>query len=379
MRSWFREKKKRNWLVLLLIFLGFLLVLVLLYAKFLHERESSVRHHSEENIQRSVKVMVPVASSGLIYTEVLGRVRGKQTVLVRATVSGWVKQINSGRGQQIEKDDTILELYDYRVETRLDEAKYNLESARGKLAEADRVYRRNAALFEKGIVSEDETEASQNLLEAASASVKALEASYNRAKWNYENLKIRSPIQGQVVEIVPDIGQETRNGDVVAKVVNLSGRKVIAGVDVSVARSVKRGDVLEVSLARDGTVETVKGEVDGVSPGSDDFSGTYDIEIAISDPSVKWWPGEIVSVKIPVQKFDSVVKIPKTAILSDSKRAFSFVLVEKDGEVSKVKVKPNWINDNSAYITFDSLPPDSRIITEGNFGLLPGQMVRIVD
>ncbi len=379
MRSWFREKKKKDWLVLFLIFLGFLLVLVLLYAKFLHERESSVRHHSEEITQRPIKVMVPVASSGSIYTEVLGRVRGKQTVLVRATVSGWVKQIDSGRGQKIEKDGIILELYDYRVETQLDEAKYNLESARGKLAEADRIYRRNSALFEKGIVSEDETEASRNLLEAASASVKALEASYNRAKWNYENLKIRSPIQGQVVEIVPDIGQETRNGDVVAKVVNLSGRKVIAGVDVSVARSVKRGDVLEVYLARDGTVETVEGEVGGVSPGSADFSGTYDIEIAISDPSVKWWPGEIVSVKIPVQKFDSVVKIPKRAILSDSKGAFSFVLVEKDGEVSKVKVKPNWIDDNSAYIAFDPLPPDSRIITEGNFGLLPGQMVRVVD
>lgn len=379
MRSWFGEKKKKNWLVFFLIFFGFLLVLVLLYAKFLYERGSSAHHHSEESSLRPIRVMTPVASPGSIYTEVLGRVRGKQTVLVRATVSGWVKQIGSGRGQEIEKDGIILELYDYRVETRLDEAKYNLESAKGKLAEADRVYRRNTALFEKGIVSEDETEASRNLLETASAGVKALEAFYNRAKWNYENLKIRSPIQGQVVEIVPDIGQETRNGDVVAKVVNLSGRKVIAGADVSVARSVKRGDVLEVSLARNGEVETVEGEVDGVSPGSDDFSGTYDIEIAISDPLVKWWPGEIVSVKIPVQKLDNVVKIPKTAVLSDSKEAFAFVLVEKNGEVSKVKVAPTWIDDNSSYISFDSLPPDSRIITEGNFGLLPGQMVRVVD
>ena len=379
MRSWFKEKKKKNWLVLFLIFFGFLLVLILLYARFLHERESSARHHAEESTYRPVKVMTPVASSGSIYTEVLGRVRGKQTVLVRATVSGWVKQIDSGRGQEIEKDGIILELYDYRVETRLDEAKYNLESARGKLAEADRVYRRNTVLFEKGIVSEDETEASRNLFETASAGVKALEASYNRAKWNYENLKIRSPIKGQVVEIVPDIGQEIRNGDVVAKVVNLSGRKVIAGVDVSVARSVKRGDVLDVSLTRDGTTEPVEGKVDGVSPGSDDFSGTYDIEIAISDPSVKWWPGEIVSVKIPVQKFDNVVKIPKTAVLSDDEEAFAFVLVEKNGEVSKVRVTPSWIDDNSAYISFDSLPPDSRIIIEGNFGLLPGQMVRVVD
>lgn len=379
MRSWFREKKKKNWLVLFLIFFGFLLVLVLLYAKFLHERESNAPQPSEESVYRPVKAMTPVASSGSIYTEVIGRVRGKQTVLVRATVSGWVKQIDSGRGQEIEKDGIILELYDYRVETQLDEAKYNLESARGKLAEADRIYQRNTVLFEKGIVSGDETEASRNLLETASAGVKALEASYNRAKWNYENLKIRSPIQGQVVEIVPDIGQETRTGDVVARVVNLSGRKVIAGVDVSVARSVKRGDVLEVSLARNGMAETVKGEVDGVSPGSDDFSGTYDVEIAISDPSVKWWPGEIVSVKIPVQKLENVVKIPKTAVLSDSKEAFTFVLVEKNGEVSKIRVAPTWIDDNSAYISFDSLPLDSRIITEGNFGLLLGQMVRVVD
>ena len=379
MKSWFRERKMKNWVTLVLISLGFLLVLFLLYARFLHERESSAQGHSEDNVHRPIKVMTPVASPGSVYTEVLGRVRGKQTVLVRTTVSGWVKRIDSGRGQEIEKDGIILELYDYRVETRLDEAKYNLESARGKLAEAERVYRRNAALFEKGIVSEDETEASQNLLETAAASVKALEASYKRAKWNYENLKIRSPIQGQVVEIVPDIGQETRNGDVVAKVVNLSGRKVIAGVDVSVARSVNRGDALEVSLTRDGTVETVAGEVDGVSPGSDDFSGTYDIEIAISDPSVKWWPGEMVSVKIPVQTFDNVVRIPKTAVLSDDKENSSFVLVEKNGEVLKAKVAPTWIDDNSAYISFDSLPPESRIITEGNFGLLPGQPVRVVD
>ncbi len=377
MRSWFREK--RSWLVLLLIFLGFLFVLVFLYAKFLYERESNAHYHSEESAYRPIKVMTPVSSSGSIYTEVLGRVRGKQTVLVRTTVSGWVRRIDSGRGQEIEKDGIILELYDYRVETRLDEAKYNLESVRGKLAEADRVYRRNTALFEKGIVSEDETEASRNLFETASASVKALEASYNRAKWNYDNLKIRSPIQGQVVEIVPDIGQEIRNGDVVARVVNLSGRKVIAGVDVLVARGVKRGDVLEVFLSREGIVETVKGEVKGVSPGSDDFSGTYDIEIAISDSSVKWWPGEIVSVKILMRRFDNVVKIPKTAVLFDNKEAFSFVLVEKNGEVSKIKVTPTWIDDNSAYISFNSLPPDSRIITEGNFGLLPGQLVRIID
>lgn len=87
----------------------------------------------------------------------------------------------------------------------------------------------------------------------------------------------------------------------------------------------------------------------------------------------------MVSVKIPVQTLDNVVRIPKTAVLSDSGGNFSFVLVEKNGEVLKAKVAPTWVDDNSAYISFDSLPPASRIITEGNFGLLPGQPVKVVD
>ena len=80
-----------------------------------------------------------------------------------------------------------------------------------------------------------------------------------------------------------------------------------------------------------------------------------------------------------MQKLDNVVRIPRTAVLSDSRETSSFVLVEKNGEVLKVKVAPTWIDGNSAYISFASLPSDSRIITEGNFGLLPGHSVKVVD
>ena len=311
--------------------MGFVFLLAVLYAKLLFERASySQQDYSGEPESSPVSVMSPLTSSGSVHVEVLGRVKGKQTVSVRANVSGWVKRINSGLGREIEKDEIILELRDYGVETRLDEATYSLESVKGNLAEAQRVYERNKSLFEKGIVPEDSVEASRNSFETSLASVKAIEASYNRARWNYDNLKIRSPIRGTVVEIVPDVGQEVRIGELVAEVVNLSGRKIVAAVDVSIAKKVKRGDILEISLVKDGVRETVTGEVDGVSPGSDDLSGTYDIEISISDTSVKWWPGEMVFVKIPVRKLDNVVRIPKTAVLSE--REETFILVEKNGE-----------------------------------------------
>ena len=378
MGSWLKKGKKRSWFIFLSILLGFVFLLAVLYAKLLFERASySQQDYSGEPESSPVSVMSPLTSSGSVHVEVLGRVKGKQTVSVRANVSGWVKRINSGLGREIEKDEIILELRDYGVETRLDEATYSLESVKGNLAEAQRVYERNKSLFEKGIVPEDSVEASRNSFETSLASVKAIEASYNRAKWNYDNLKIRSPIRGTVVEIVPDVGQEVRIGELVAEVVNLSGRKIVAAVDVSIAKKVKRGDILEISLVKDGVRETVTGEVDGVSPGSDDLSGTYDIEISISDTSVKWWPGEMVFVKIPVRKLDNVVRIPKTAVLSE--REETFILVEKNGKADKVQVAVVWIDDNEGYIPFDSLPEGSRIIIEGNFNLRPGQSVNITE
>ena len=62
MRSWFRERKMKNWVTLVLISFGFLLVLFLLYARFLQERESSAQGHYEDNVHRPIKVMTPVAS-----------------------------------------------------------------------------------------------------------------------------------------------------------------------------------------------------------------------------------------------------------------------------------------------------------------------------
>ena len=267
MRSGFGKTARKRWLVFLLIFAGFVLLEVFLYARLVSVRATAAGSSSGRG-ERPVKVMVPVASSGFVYAEVLGRVWAGQTVDVRANVAGRVESVGFGRGGEIRKDDVIVRLRDYRTESRLEEAGYNLESAARRLRETERVYRKNVLLLEKGIVSEDRAEASRSLFEADSARVKALESAYRRAKWNHDSLRVRSPMDGRVLEVVPDVGQEVRDGDVVARVVGLGGIKVVAGVDAGTAKLVRRGGVLRMSLSRGGARETASGEVEGLSIGS---------------------------------------------------------------------------------------------------------------
>ena len=376
MRSGFGKAARKRWLVFLLIFAGFVLLEIFLYARLVSVR-ATAEDSSSVRGERPVKAMVPVASSGFVHAEVLGRVYARQTVDVRANATGWVERVDFGRGGEIRKDEVILRLRDYRTESRLEEAKYNLESASRRLRETERVYRKNVLLLEKGIVSEDSAEASRSLFEADSAQVKALESAYRRAKWNHDSLRVRSPIDGRVLEVVPDVGQEVRDGDVVARVVNLGGIKVVAGVDASTAKLVESGASLRMSLSRGGAEETASGEVEGVSRGSDGVSGTYEVEIAVPDPGVEWWPGEIVSVRVPVKELSNVVQIPRTAVLS--RGGADFVMLEKDSEVSRVPVTVDWADGGSGYVSFDSLPEGSRIVIEGNLGLRPGDRVRVVD
>lgn len=375
MLSWLKDGKKKRWFVFFCVFAGFVVLEIFLYVRLISVR-SEAAGEPESVAPRSARVMIPVPSAGTVYSEVLGKVMGRSEVDVRADVKGTVKSVGSPRGSEVEKGEIILVLYDYRVQARSEEARYNLLSARESLRETERIYERNKVLFEKGIVSADTAEASLNALRSASAAVKSLENSYGRAKWEYESLMVRSPIRGRVVEVAHDVGQEVAAGEVVARVVNLDGRKVIAAVDVSVARLVEPGDTLELFLDSDGGKEA-SGEVVGVSRDSGELSGLYEMEISVRGPEAPWWPGEVVYVKVPVKKFREAVEIPRAAVVSEG--GGDFVLVERNSEVSMIPVTVTWMDDKAGYVSFDSIPEGSRIIVEGNLGLRPGQRVRVVD
>ncbi len=371
-----KERKRKAWLIFLFIFFGFLLLEAFLYVRLLSIR-SSFAQASGDADTIPVKVITPNKSSGHVPIRVLGRVKAAQEVDVRADVNGTVKKIDFLLGSTVRKDQVIVHLDDYRTEALFKEARYKLQSARSTLEENQRIYKRDKVLFEKGIVSGDQLSASQSRVKVGSADVKSLESFFDRAKWDYESLMVKSPIDGRIVEIVPDVGQEVFAGNLVARVMNLKSMKIVVGVDAQVARAVDPGDVVSVYESSGEKENAISARIKGVSPGADVSAGIYDVEIVIDSPYALWLPGEMVFVEISVKMFQDVITIPKKAVLSDI--VGSYVLVEKNGEVFRVPISVKWASGSMGYVPFDSIPSDSRIIVEGNYGLIPGSRVNVID
>lgn len=370
------NKQKKKWLVFFLIFIGFIVFLGFLYARLLSVRSEAAKS-LDNHSAKPVKVIVPEKTEGWLHREVLGRVQGNQQVDIKTNVSGWVESKILKRGDSVIKDEVILTLYDDRTEASLAEAEFNLRSAKAKLKESLRKYNQNKVLLEKGIVSKDSMDESENLVNIDRANVKSLEALLKRMQFDFDKLNVKSPISGQVVEVIPDVGQEVLDGEIVAKVVNLSSIRVVAGVDASLARSIATDSEVELMLKLYGEVEKTKGKVVGVSKDFGDNSGIYEVEIKIEEEDVNWWPGEIVSVKIPTKKFEDAIKVPRTAVLSDSSEIFIFVV--NDGLSLKVPVNVTWIDDKYGFTEADGIPEGSQIITEGAAGLTTGQKVKILN
>jgi RND family efflux transporter MFP subunit len=338
-------------------------------------RSSAYEAEIEERIS-PVRVQESPATEVWKTISFLARVEGGQTIDLIADVGGWVTEKKVVLGQEVKKGEPLIVLEDPRRVLRLEESEARLKSARANLSELKRKYEQSKTLLEKGIVARDTVDSLGNQVASESASVDSLEASYGLMKWDVDNLTVTSPIEGKVEEVLPDVGQEVKAGDLLVEIVSTEEKRVVAGVEPRWARTIKPGMKVTLNTTYNNQVEQTEGEIIGVSSNIEAASGTYRVEARIINNQYNWLPGEIVNMEIPVELLTNVVLVPRTAVLSDSNELFVFVY--QDGKALKVPVNVQWINDREGTIPANQIPVNSSIIIEGHVGLAGGQVVKLM-
>lgn len=370
-----KKISKKQWIKFASIISAFVILLIGLYIRLLNVRKDASRNEAER-IASPVRTITPNVEDITLYRSVLGKVEGGQTVSVYTDVNGWVRSIKVSRGDHVNKGDIILTLEDKRTEYDLNESRSRLESEKAEYKELKRQYEQNKILYQKGIVARDTLDSSQNKLKAKESMVNSLEAAYRRDEWEYGQLTIKSPIEGKVTEILPDKGQEMLVNQEVARIVNISRKKVIAGVDASIVKRI--GPDTKIIISSDNSEQTTeeRGSVLGVSKNTDENSNLYTLEVNIESEDNNLLPGEIVTLRIPYAVFKNVIKVPVSTVYSDEQNYYVFI--DDNGKSRKVPVEIKWINDKYGVIPSEFIPENTRIITEGSAALRDGEQIRIL-
>ena len=368
-------KRRKQWIWFIGFLAAFIVLTIGLYIRMISVRTAAYEGEAEKKLT-PVRVQETASTEVWRTTSFLARLEGGQTIGIKADVGGWVVEKKAVLGQHVEKDETLIVLKDDRKVFKLKESEARLKAAKANLNELRRKYNQALTLFEKGIVARDNLDSLSNQMSAEASNVDGLEASYNLMKWDVEHLTVTAPITGIVSEILPDVGQEVKIGEAVARMVSTGKEQVVAGVEPRWARVIKPGMTVNLSTTLNGVLEEAEARVIGVSPDMDSASGTYKVEAELVDNKYNWWPGEIVNMQVPVELLSDVVIVPRTAVLSDNRDLFIFVY--KDGKALRIPVSVVWINENEGSIPSKMIPEEGKVIIEGHVGLAGGQLVRLI-
>ncbi|HDO36316.1 MAG TPA: efflux RND transporter periplasmic adaptor subunit [Nitrospirae bacterium] len=295
-----------------------------------------------------------------------GTVNAISTISVGTQVSGTIKHIYADFNSPVKKGRLIALIDPTTFETRVQQAKADLLSARAGLEKAKsillnakRTMDRNTKLFSKNLIARSDLDTSDTNYKISKAEVTAAvaqiaqaEAALKYAEINLRYTKILSPVNGVVISRNVDVGQtvaasfQTPTLFTIAR--DLTKMQIDTNVDEADIGNIKAGQDAEFSVDAYPGI-TFKGSVWQVriAPITVQNVVTYDAVIRVDNPGLKLKPGMTANVSIITARKKDVLRIPNAALrfmpagrykVGAGQRGYGVWIIE-NGKLRRIKVK----------------------------------------
>ena len=369
-----------------------------------------------------------------------GNVEARNTVSVKAQISGEITQVLFKEGDSVTKGQVLFQIDPRPYEVALaqaqatlskskalaDQARASADRSRIQAENAKKVFERDADLLPKKMVSQEEYEGGRATAEGAKASVAADEASaksaiesirlaetaIDDAKLKLEYCTIKSPLDGRTGNVLMKAGNIVKANDTAAMVTI----NEVAPIYVTFTLPEKQLPIVRASQAK-GPVEVqalIPTEEDRPVNGhlvfiDNEVSDTHTIllKAEFDNADSRLWPGQYVKVQIQVDVLLNALVVPTQAIQTGQDGSFVYVVqpapevAPKGGaqegskpDSSKTDAKPSE-NKGPALIVVmrpvvpgetvdgftavkEGLKVGEQVVTDGQLRCVPDGPVRIV-
>lgn len=251
-----------------------------------------------------------------------GVVQPINKVEVKSKASGQIEEINIIEGQVVDRGFLLLKLDQRTTRNDHEQAKADLAVAEANLNQAENNFGRNKELFAKGLLSEQERDASNLEFVRAQAQLVKAKASLASAEERLADTRIVAPISGTILTKNVELGQIIASG-----VSNVGGGTTIASIadmqEVHVETSVDEVDIGKVGVGQRATViadaypdDRFTGQVERIAPlgKTQQNVTTFNVVILVRNLGGKLKAGMSASVDIEVFNQRGVLLISNEAL-----------------------------------------------------------------
>jgi len=297
----------------------------------------------------------------------------RQTTLA-AEVAGRVVARSAEPGDPVEAGQVLIEIDDERARIALDEATARLAISQANAGEAASELKRGAGLYERGHLSEDQLESLRFRAEKTEAEVAAAQAALASARRAFADTRIQAPFAGIAETLHVQVGDYLKVGNPVAALVDFSKVRIRAGVTAGEAGQLADAGQATLSVDVLGG-QRLLGDVRSVARTAHPETGTYAVEIWVSDPPARLREGMIATVGLPYAADTVALAVPATAVFRLSGSHHVFVVEADRARLRAVEIGRG---DGTVLEIASGLAAGEQVVVSGQFALGEGSSVAVV-
>jgi multidrug efflux system membrane fusion protein len=306
-----------------------------------------------QNAAPPVTVAKPVVRDVVDHDDFVGRFEALDEVSVRARVGGYLQEIHFTDGALVKKGDLLFVIDPQPFQIAVEQADAQVQSAEATLTYAAAQLKRAETLVKSGGQSIQTVEDRRREWLSAQASVRAVEATADRAKLDLEYTRITAPISGRIDRKLISVGNLIQaDQSVLTTIVTLNPIDFYFDVDerrlLNFARTARgRGDDLQVGgggvdvkvTIADSYEKPFNGKLDFAENRVDKDTGTMRLRARFENPSLILQPGLFGRIQIEASNTYRAILVPDEAIGSNQNERVVYV-VGADGTISTKPVRP---------------------------------------
>lgn len=257
------------------------------------------------------EIVQRVAANGTLNPVVL--------VNVGTQISGTVIRLHTDFNKPVKAGQLLAELDPSNLEAQIRQTEASLASARANFELVSSVLKRNEQLKRNGFVSDGALDSVRKDVAAASAQVAQLEAQLARDQTNLGYSRIRSPIDGIVVNRGIDVGQTVAASFQTPTLFQIARDLTQMQIDTSVAEAdvggISPGQPVRFTVDAFREQEfTAKVRMVRLNPTTQQNVVTYNVVIDVHNQSGLLLPGMTAQVSILTNRQENVLRIPAGAL-----------------------------------------------------------------
>ena len=330
---------------------------------------------NERLVRVETLILEPTTFEDVI--QITGTVDALDDATLSAQSAGTVTSL-APLGTYLASGGTVAQLNPAMARSAVAQAEGQVQAAQASFDLAEDNLQRQEPLYRDSVISAIEWENVRAQYNQARASLSQAEAALAQAQEQLRQTRVATPFAGRVEEHFVELGEQVTPGREIARVINTSRVKVVAGVPERYAADIRVGTPVLMDFQAYGGQPT-RGTVSFVGSAINRSNRTFPIEIIVENSESVLKPEMLANVKVTRQEIEGALVVPRDAILRTEDGNIVY-LVEQDGDRTVAERRDVLLGPTfGGKVVVTKLQAGDEIVVLGQANLTEGDVVQVME